>query len=86
MLNYNINRNIIKTIFHQLPNELNKLNISSEAYIRVVIEEIKENKKLLVSENNNYQFLNDDVWDDASTPDDLAENHDLYLYGDQDYE
>jgi hypothetical protein len=33
-----------------------------------------------VAQNLNYAFLNDDVWDGNTTPVDLADNHDGYLY------
>ncbi|MCP4105378.1 MAG: hypothetical protein GY749_07565 [Desulfobacteraceae bacterium] len=44
---------------------------------------VSQNFEIPVKSNSKYLFLNDDVWDGESTPTDLAENHDDYLYNEE---
>ena len=69
-----------------MPKKLNELHYSSNSYIRVIIEVIENDYQVSIPESDtSYHFLNDDVWEDDSTPVDLAENHDKYLYSDEYY-
>ncbi len=74
------------TTIQELPEKIKSLNISSEAHIRVIIEEIKEKGNATISDekrSSKFQFLNEDLWDCEKTPTDLSENHDHYLYGEE---
>ncbi|MCP4353756.1 MAG: hypothetical protein GY795_50560 [Desulfobacterales bacterium] len=63
----------------ELTQKISLLNIPPETSLRVTVEEIRK-KHAHAEKNSSYLFLNDDVWDGKNTPDDLAENHDNYLY------
>ncbi len=76
------------TSVNNLIDQLKLLNLPENLLIRVIIKRVKpqiEDDLSVQTEGKSarYLFLNDNVWDGDNTPTDLAENHDKYLYDEE---